>query len=161
MEERMLSKWTVTLAAAVVLTAPVLSLPASADDTVVRHMTDADALAAFSAPKAAPPATQISQHAMYQVQFVQRKQSGGVEQHMDWNEYFIVEDGDATFNYGGTSVNAKEMRSGEMMGESIANGAAIQVHKGDIVTIPAGTPHQMILAPGATIRYLDFKGHKD
>ena len=155
------SSWTRQHVAAAVLAASLPSLPALADDAVVRHLTDADMVAALSAPKTAPPATQLTQHAGYLIQLVQRKQSGGVEQHMDWNEYFIVQDGDAIFNYGGTSVNAKETRPGEMMGDSIANGTSIQIHKGDFVTVPHGTPHQVILAPGATIRYLDFKGHGD
>jgi mannose-6-phosphate isomerase-like protein (cupin superfamily) len=137
------------------------ALPAMADDAAVRHLTEADMVAALSAPRTTPPATQITQHAGYTALLVQRKQSGMVEQHMDWNEYFIVQEGDATFNYGGSSVNAKETRPGEMIGESIAGGSSFPIHKGDVVTIPAGTPHQMVLAPGASIRYLDFKGHKD
>jgi mannose-6-phosphate isomerase-like protein (cupin superfamily) len=143
------------------LAGAVLMAPAEAQDAQVRHLTDADMNALMSAPRTTPPATQLAQHAGYSVQLVQRKQSGSVEQHMDWNEYFIVQDGDATFNYGGTSLNAKETRPGEMLGDAITGGATIPIHKGDVVTIPAGTPHQMVLLPGASIRYLDFKGHKE
>jgi mannose-6-phosphate isomerase-like protein (cupin superfamily) len=152
-----MSKWLVCLWAAACL----LPLPALADDVGIRHLTDADMVAALAAPRTTPPATQITQHAGYTAQLIQRKQSGMVEQHMDWNEIFIVQDGDATFNYGGSSVNAKETRPGELIGDSITGGSSFAIHRGDVVTIPAGTPHQMVLAPGASIRYLDFKGHKD
>jgi mannose-6-phosphate isomerase-like protein (cupin superfamily) len=161
LEECVTSKWIISLVTVGALTGSILTLPASADDAVVKHMTDADLLAILAAPRTTPPATQLTQHATYVIQLFQRKQSGGVEQHMDWNEYFIVQDGDATFNYGGASVNAMETRRGERMGDSIAGGSTIQLHKGDVVMVPAGTPHQFVLVPGATIRYLDFKGHKD
>jgi mannose-6-phosphate isomerase-like protein (cupin superfamily) len=124
-------------------------------------MTDEDALAAVNAPRTTPPPNMLSDHTNYQEQLVSRNKTGGVEQHMDWNEYFIVQDGAATLNYGGTSVDAKEMRPGEFLGSSISNGSTIQIRKGDIVTLPAGTPHQIVLAPGASVRYLDFKGRKD
>src|SRR5581483_8694320 len=88
-KENMVAKPIILLFAAA-LTAP---LPASADDAVVRHLTEADMVAALSAPRTTPPATQITQHAGYMAQLVQRKQSGMVEQHMDWNEIFIVQEG--------------------------------------------------------------------
>jgi mannose-6-phosphate isomerase-like protein (cupin superfamily) len=31
------------------------------------------------------------------------------------------------------------------------------VHVGDVVVIPAGTPHQMLLAPGERVTYIAFK----
>jgi mannose-6-phosphate isomerase-like protein (cupin superfamily) len=39
----------------------------------------------------------------------------------------------------------------------IQEGSSAALHPGDVVVIPAGTPHQMRLAAGERITYLAFK----
>jgi quercetin dioxygenase-like cupin family protein len=46
-------------------------------------------------------------------------------------------------------VDAKTDSQGETKGSSIQNGKSVTIAKGDVVHIPAGVPHQLILAPGS------------
>ena len=52
-----------------------------------------------------------------------------------------VLDGTATLITGGTAVNAKETGPGELRGDSIQGGEEHLLTKGDVIIVPAGTPH--------------------
>jgi mannose-6-phosphate isomerase-like protein (cupin superfamily) len=78
-----------------------------------------------------------------------RAASGGAEVHAHYDDIFVVTDGKATLITGGTILNAKTGSDGETTGSGIRNGRSQAIVKGDIVHIPAGTPHQLILAPGS------------
>jgi mannose-6-phosphate isomerase-like protein (cupin superfamily) len=77
-----------------------------------------------------------------------RTASGGAEVHAHFDDVFFVTQGGATLITGGTVVNAKTGDDGETKGSSIQGGKSQTIVKGDIVHIPAGTPHQLLLAPG-------------
>lgn len=78
-----------------------------------------------------------------------RTASGGAEIHAHYDDIFLVTDGKADLVTGGTIGNAKTDGEGETKGSSIQNGESQTIAKGDVVHIPAGTPHQLILAPGS------------
>lgn len=86
-----------------------------------------------------------------------RERSGQVEEHANWNDYITVLDGDAILIVGGTPVGMKITEPGEMRGDSLQGGQIVNLHKGDIVTIPAGMPHQVTLVQGSHIKYLAVK----
>ena len=50
-------------------------------------------------------------------------------------------DGEATFIAGGTMVGAKQTSPDQMTGTSIEGGETFHLSKGDVITIPAKTPH--------------------
>lgn len=75
-----------------------------------------------------------------------RSKSGGAEIHAHFDDVMVVLDGSATLVTGGTIVNARTDAHGETKGKEIANGVKHTVAKGDILHIPAGTPHQLILS---------------
>ena len=77
-----------------------------------------------------------------------RTASGGAEVHAHYDDIFVVTQGKATLVTGGTVVNPKAGSDGETKGSSIQNGNSQTIAKEDIVHIPAGTPHQLIIAPG-------------
>jgi len=77
-----------------------------------------------------------------------RSASGGAEVHAHYDDIFIVTRGKATLVTGGTVLNAKTGNDGETKGSGIQDGKSQPIVKGDIVHIPAGTPHQLLLAPG-------------
>ncbi len=83
--------------------------------------------------------------------------SAGLERHDAWSDIVIVESGSATMLTGGTMDGATEASPGEWRGGT-ARGATRQlIRAGDIVTTPAGTPHQMLLGPGQRITYVTIK----
>jgi hypothetical protein len=86
-----------------------------------------------------------------------RTKSGGGEEHAHFDDIMIVVDDAATEITGGTVVDAQTGADGETRGSSIAGGEPHPLAKGDIIHILAGTPHQMIVAPGGSIRYIVIK----
>ena len=56
----------------------------------------------------------------------------------------------STLVTGGTVANAQTGNDGETKGSSIQGGESRTIEKGDVVHIPAGLPHQLIIAPGET-----------
>jgi quercetin dioxygenase-like cupin family protein len=76
-----------------------------------------------------------------------RASSGGAEIHAHYDDIFFVTDGSATLITGGQVQNAKTAPDGETKGSGIEGGTRQLIRKGDVVHVPAGTPHQLILAP--------------
>jgi mannose-6-phosphate isomerase-like protein (cupin superfamily) len=70
-----------------------------------------------------------------------RRVAGAVEYHEHTNHIFIMVDGEATFITGGTMIGAKRTSPGQMTGTSIEGGETFHLSKGDVITIPAKTPH--------------------
>ena len=68
--------------------------------------------------------------------------------------------GEATFVTGGTAVDAKMTAPGEQRGTAIQGGTSVTMRPGDYFFVPAGTPHQMKVAPGQRIKFIAFKTHK-
>ncbi|MEP7000624.1 MAG: hypothetical protein ABI969_09110 [bacterium] len=93
----------------------------------------------------------------YTYALTHRDSSGGVELHMQWTDVFVVQSGHATMLTGGFTDGAKETTSGEWRGGVIQGGFRGGIKPGDVVVIPAGTPHQMMLGPAERISYLAFK----
>jgi mannose-6-phosphate isomerase-like protein (cupin superfamily) len=78
-----------------------------------------------------------------------RTASGGAEIHAHYDDIFLVTEGKADLVTGGSVANAKTDSEGETRGSGIQNGNSQRIAKGDVVHIPAGTPHQLILTPGS------------
>jgi mannose-6-phosphate isomerase-like protein (cupin superfamily) len=70
-----------------------------------------------------------------------RRGAGEVEYHEHTNHIFIMVDGEATFVTGGTMVGAKQTAQDQMRATSIEGGQTFHLSKGDVITIPAKTPH--------------------
>jgi mannose-6-phosphate isomerase-like protein (cupin superfamily) len=70
-----------------------------------------------------------------------RREAGAVEYHEHTNHIFIMVDGEATFITGGTMVGAKHTKPDQMTATSIEGGQTFHLSKGDVITIPAKTPH--------------------
>jgi mannose-6-phosphate isomerase-like protein (cupin superfamily) len=80
-----------------------------------------------------------------------RSASGGGELHAHFSDFLIVLDGEGTEMTGGTMVDPKEGANGETRGKTLEGATPHVLHKGDVIHIPAGTPHQAIEAPGQSI----------
>ena len=70
-----------------------------------------------------------------------RREAAAVEYHEHTNHIFIMVDGEATFIVGGTMVGAKRTSPEQMTATSIEGGQTFHMSKGDVITIPAKTPH--------------------
>jgi mannose-6-phosphate isomerase-like protein (cupin superfamily) len=66
----------------------------------------------------------------------------GAEIHATTNHVFIIQDGEAEFITGGKLINPKEEGAGQTRGTGIEGGVSHRLSKGDVITIPANTPHQ-------------------
>lgn len=65
----------------------------------------------------------------------------GAEMHDKTNHVFIIVDGEATFVTGGTLINARVISPGQTRADGIEGGQSHHLSKGDVITIPANTPH--------------------
>jgi len=83
----------------------------------------------------------------------QRRGTGEAEVHQKTNHVFIIIDGEATFVTGGSLVNAKQTAPDQLRGSSIQGGETRHLTKGDVITIPAKTPHWFKEIPTKTIAY--------
>jgi mannose-6-phosphate isomerase-like protein (cupin superfamily) len=86
-----------------------------------------------------------------------RTASGGAEVHAHYDDIFFVTQGSATLITGGTVVDSMTDSEGETKGTRIQNGKSQAIVKGDVVHIPAGVPHQLILAPGSVYSSIVIK----
>jgi mannose-6-phosphate isomerase-like protein (cupin superfamily) len=77
-----------------------------------------------------------------------RTTSGGAEIHAHYDDLMIVQQGSATLITGGTVIDAKLGSGGETKGTGIQNGKSQIITVGDVVIIPAGLPHQLLIPPG-------------
>src|SRR6202795_4435015 len=80
-----------------------------------------------------------------------RREAGGVEYHEHTNHIFIMVEGEATFITGGTMVGAKRTSPDQMVATSIDGGETHHLSKGDVITIPAKTPHWWKEVPTKTV----------
>ena len=92
----------------------------------------------------------------YRVQTDRRTANGNIEIHEKETDIFYVMDGSATLIAGGTAVEPKATRPGQMTAKDIMNGQTYHLKKGDIVVIPAGQSHWFKQVNGF-INYLTVK----
>jgi len=79
-----------------------------------------------------------------------RQGNGEAELHERQNDIFVIESGAANLVVGGIVVNPKTTAPGEIRGPSIKGGENKPLLAGDIVHIPAGVPHQMLVPSQVT-----------
>ena len=93
----------------------------------------------------------INDHGL--IVLAQRRGAGEVEVHEKTNHVFIIVEGEATFVTGGTLVGAKDTAPGQKRAPNVQGGEVHHLTKGDVITIPAKTPHWFKDVPSKTIAY--------
>ena len=93
----------------------------------------------------------INDHGL--IVLAQRRGAGEVEVHEKTNHVFIIVEGEATFVTGGTLVGVRETAPGQRRAPSVQGGEIHHLTKGDVITIPAKTPHWFKEVPTQTIAY--------
>ena len=87
------------------------------------------------------------------VVLAQRREAGVVEYHDHTNHVFVMVEGEATLVVGGTMVDPKRTTPDQMRAPSLQGGTTYHMSKGDVITIPAKTPHWFKEVPTKTVAY--------
>jgi uncharacterized RmlC-like cupin family protein len=83
--------------------------------------------------------------------------SGQAELHEKQADLIVVQSGHATIIVGGRILNGKTTAPNEIRGTSIDGGERQSLRAGDVLHVPAKTPHQVLLDPGQTLDYIVLK----
>jgi mannose-6-phosphate isomerase-like protein (cupin superfamily) len=132
---------TTLLTVAVLLTAAA----GSSEVTYVGHDKVAAALAKSGPLVNAPDLLVSGSH---------RSGPGQVEIHDKETDVIYVVTGEATFVTGGTAVGEKATRPGQRVASDIRDGKAHHLTKGDVIVVPAGTPHWFKEVPQSISYYV-------
>ena len=100
---------------------------------------------------------QIPTDAGSTVLIVRRDSTGEVELHWRMNDVFVVKSGHGSLLLGGRIEHNHETAPSEWRGGEIIGGEKHELSPGDLVLIPAGVPHQVLLPPGGSITYVAVK----
>ena len=82
-----------------------------------------------------------------------RRGAAEAELHDTTNHTFIIVEGEATFVTGGSLIEPRQTGRGQTRAKGIEGGQAHQLRKGDVITIPAKTPHWWKEVSSGTIGY--------
>jgi mannose-6-phosphate isomerase-like protein (cupin superfamily) len=124
---------------------------------VTQFMSDKDIMGLIEKAKAdrkgdAPMVAEpILLLAPYRAQLEYRPGTGPAAVHEKDAELFVVLQGTGNIVTGGKVVDEKRVNANNLSGPSIADGHSQAVVKGDMLIVPANTPHQVIPTGGAPI----------
>lgn len=82
-----------------------------------------------------------------------RRGAGEVEVHEKTNHIFIIVDGEATLVTGGTLIGARQTAPGQTRAANVEGGTSYHLSKGDVITVPAKTPHWFKEVSTQTVAY--------
>ena len=99
----------------------------------------------------------LAEYPGHYTQLIFRDKSGEVEIHQQFDEIMIVISGNAMVKTGGTPENLRTVKPGELRGTATRGGTSTAMEKGNLVHIPATTPHQVIVPAGGFVTYIDVK----
>jgi mannose-6-phosphate isomerase-like protein (cupin superfamily) len=83
---------------------------------------------------------------------VRREGDGAAETHLTQVDMITVVSGEGTLVVGGTMVDGKTTAPNEIRGKSINGGVRKAMAPGDVIHIPAGIPHQMLVPKSLVIQ---------
>ena len=90
----------------------------------------------------------------YSIATSRRDKPGVVEIHLRNNDLMFVQEGSATLVTGGAVISAHSTDPDEIRGESIVGGEVHELSKGDVIVVPAGTPHWFKEVRGTFLAYV-------
>jgi len=86
-----------------------------------------------------------------------RNRDGGAEIHRQFADIFFVVRGKAVLLTEGSIPDVKEESPGELRGTAVVDGKRTPLGPGDVVHIPAGTPHQLLVPKRKDFLYFVIK----
>jgi mannose-6-phosphate isomerase-like protein (cupin superfamily) len=144
-------KMAMAFMAALALGVPASTLTGDKAEVIPAHEIHAQ-LAKLAAPAKATGSSgsTLASYGNLALKLSVRTTSGGGEIHAHYDDLMIVQQGKATLVIGGTITDAKMDSDGETRGSGILNGKSQAIAAGDVILVPAGVPHQLLIPPGTT-----------
>ena len=99
----------------------------------------------------------IAAYGSYRIEMVHREGDAEAETHVNNSEVFFIVSGEATEIVGGTPVDNKTVSPGEIHGSALNGGMRVELRPGDVMRMPANTPHRMLVAPGKQVTFMVVK----
>ena len=99
----------------------------------------------------------LQQYGNHYTMMAYRTATGSSEIHQHEADIFFIQEGDAIIITGGKMTGGHLTKPGELRGTSIEGGEKRPLKTGDIIHIPAGVPHQILVTPGKPIAYFVVK----
>jgi mannose-6-phosphate isomerase-like protein (cupin superfamily) len=99
----------------------------------------------------------LREYPQHRIMLSFRSRNGEVEVHEKFADLFLVLSGAAILVTGGTVVGARLVAPGETRGDSIEGGRKQELRQGEVIHVPAGTPHQFHVSSEKTITCLVLK----
>ena len=144
--------------AALALGAPTVTL--TGDKALVIPAQDIQAQTADLVPQAKPTGSAgpiLATYGNLGLMLSVRTANGVGELHQHFDDLMIVQKGSATLITGGSLVDPKPGANGEIRGASVQGGTSKTLGVGDVVIVPAGVPHQLLIPPGTVYSSLVAK----
>ena len=126
----------------------------------IEYFTAAQLKARVAHPVDGMAFNQFLQGANSTVYIIRRDKTGETEIHMAFNDIYFVESGHAKITVGGRVTGNRETAPTEWRGGEISGGTDYPLAPGDVLFIPAGIPHQVLVSPKASITYATVKTPK-
>lgn len=120
----------------------------SASAQSATHLEAANVAAAFA--KGAP----LIEVGAYKIHASRREAPGMVEIHQRDTDIVYVLEGEATLMVGGRATDAMMTAVDELRGNALEGGEAHTLVKGDVIVVPAGTPHWFRAVRGPFLYYV-------
>lgn len=93
----------------------------------------------------------------HQLMVIHREATGQAEYHETQVDVIVVRSGQGSIKVGGKILDGKTTAPNEIRGTSIEGAELHPLKEGDVLHIPAKTPHQVMLETGQTVDYLAIK----
>ena len=122
-----------------------LALPSGAAVTYIPSTDVADAFAKGAV---------LLNQGRYQVHASRRETPGQAEVHLKDTDIIYMLEGTTTFVTGGAVVSGAATMADEIRGAAIQGGDTRTLRKGDVVVVPAGTPHWFKDVAGPVLYYV-------
>jgi glc operon protein GlcG len=90
----------------------------------------------------------------YMVHASRRDAAGEAEVHAQDTDIIYVQEGSATFVTGGSVIDGKVTAPDEVRGRQIRGGDVRRISPGDVIIVPAGTPHWFKEVPASMTYYV-------
>jgi mannose-6-phosphate isomerase-like protein (cupin superfamily) len=118
------------------------------------YFAAADLRAEVARPQSGLAATMLPAGIRMKLFVVHRDAVGEAEVHASSEHFYIAQAGEADVLLGGRVVGNHQIAPGEWRGKKILDGKLYRMKPGDVLWIPPGTPHQVLVPENGSFQYI-------